>query len=533
MLNTMNIALLGFQMAPAIFIVALLGCLILGAGAGILLYKVIVNKKINNAKNSASQIIEDAHLEAKTIQKEARLSAQEESIKIKTETENELKERRIEIEKLNNRFLQREEFINNREQSLEKKNENLEKFKEKLEAKEKSLAQQENDLQVKQGEITKELERVANLTQEQAKQTLIQQITDEAKHDAAILIKEIEQEARDNAHKTATEIISNAIQKYSADLTSEATVTTVTLPSDDMKGRLIGREGRNIKALETATGVDLIIDDTPEAIVLSGFDPIRREIARISINKLIQDGRIHPARIEEIVSKTRRDMEHEIKEAGESAVLEAGIIGLHPELVKNLGRLKYRTSYGQNVLKHSIEVAYLASMMAAELGCDEKVARRGGLLHDIGKAVDHEVEGTHVSIGTQLARKFKENEKVINCIEAHHGDVEFTCIEAMLVQAADAISSARPGARRESLESYVHRLEKLEEIASSFKGVEKAYAIQAGREIRIAVKPDEISDEQTIILARDIAKRIEEEMEYPGQIKVNVIRELRSVDFAK
>ncbi len=533
MLNAINIGLLGFQMNTAVFIVVLLACLAVGAVVGIFIFKTVVVKKINIAKNSASKIVEDAHLEAKTILKEAKLSAQETSIKIKTDTENELRERRNEIEKLNDRFLQREEFINNREQSLEKKNDNLEKFKESLENKEKQITQKETELAQKEATVIKELEKTAGLTKEQAKQTLIQQITDEAKHDSAKMIKEIEQEAKENAHKTATEIICNAIQKYSADLTSEVTVTTIPLPNDDMKGRLIGREGRNIKALETATGVDLIIDDTPEAIVLSGFDPIRREVARIAVTKLIQDGRIHPARIEEVVSKTQRDIEHEIKEAGEAAVLETGIVGLHPELVKTLGRLKYRTSYGQNVLKHSIEVAFLAGMMAAELGCDEMIARRGGLLHDIGKALDHEMEGTHVSIGVQLARKYKENEKVINCIEAHHGDVEFTCLEAMLVQAADAISSSRPGARRESLESYVRRLEKLEEIASSFKGVEKAYAIQAGREIRIAVKPDMISDEDTVVLARDIAKRIEAEMEYPGTIKVNVIRELRSVDYAK
>ena len=525
MLNAMNIGLLGFEMNTAVFIVSLLGCLIIGAVVGIFIFKAVVVKKINIAKNSASKIVEDAHLEAKTILKEAKLSAQETAIKIKTDTENELKERRNEIEKLNDRFLQREEFINNREQSLEKKNDNLEKFKEKLESKEKLIAQKETELEQKEEAVTKELEKIAGLTKEQAKQSLIKQITDEAKHDSVKMVKEIEQEAKENAHKTATEIICNAIQKYSADLTSEVTVTTVPLPNDDMKGRLIGREGRNIKALETATGINLIIDDTPEAIVLSGFDPIRREVARIAITKLIQDGRIHPARIEEVVSKTQRDIEHEIKEAGEAAVLETGIVGLHPELIKTLGRLKYRTSYGQNVLKHSIEVSFLAGMMAAELGCDEMIARRGGLLHDIGKALDHEMEGTHVSIGVQL--------KVINCIEAHHGDVEFTCVEAMLVQAADAISSSRPGARRESLESYVRRLEKLEEIASSFKGVEKAYAVQAGREIRIAVKPEEISDDDTAILARDIAKRIEEEMEYPGTIKVNVIRELRSVDYAK
>lgn len=527
------IGLLGFQMSTAVLIVTIIGCIIVGAGLGILAFRLIVSKKLNNAKNSAKSIIEDAHLEAKTIIKEASLSAQEESLKIKTETENELKERRIEIEKLNNRFLQREEFINNREQSLEKKNDALEKFKEKLEEQEKQLIEKQKDIAKKQEEAIKEIERVAGLTKEEAKNTLITQITDEARHDAALKLKEIEQETNDNAHKMASEIISNAIQKYSADLTSEATVTTVSLPSDDMKGRLIGREGRNIKALEMATGIDIIIDDTPEAIVLSGFDPIRREVARVAINKLIQDGRIHPTRIEETVAKTRRDIEHEIKEAGEAAVLETGVIGLHPEIVRTLGRLKYRTSYGQNVLRHSVEVSFIAGMLAAELGCDEMIAKRGGLLHDIGKAVDHEVEGTHVSIGVQIARKYKENEKVINCIEAHHGDVEFSCIEAILVQAADTISSARPGARRESIENYVRRLEKLEQISKEFKGVDKAYAIQAGREVRIIVKPDEISDEQAVMLARDIAKKIEDELEYPGQIKVNVIRETRSVDFAK
>ena len=533
MLHNINIGLLGFQMNTGLWIAISIIAVILGAVLGIFVFKVVINKKLNNAKTSASKIVEDAHLEAKAIIKESKLSAQEEAIKIKAETEAEIKERRIEIEKLNNRILQREEFINNREQSLEKKNENLENLKEKLDNRDKNLTQKETDIQEQYKNILKELERVSGLSKNEAKAMLIEQITDEAKRDAAVMVKEIEQEAKDNAHKTATEIISNAIQKYSADLTSEMTVSTVQLPNDDMKGRLIGREGRNIKALETATGVDLIIDDTPEAIVLSSFDPIRREIARISIIKLIQDGRIQPARIEEIVAKTRRDIEHEIKEAGEEAVLETGIIGLHPELIKILGRLKYRTSYGQNVLRHSIEVAFLARMMAAELGCDEEIAKRGGLLHDVGKALDHETEGTHVAIGTQLAKKYKENEKVINCIEAHHGDVEFSCVEAMLVQAADAISSARPGARRESLENYVKRLEKLETIAASFKGVEKAYAIQAGREIRIAVKPEVLNDSDTLMLARDIAKKIEEEMEYPGTIKVNVIRELRSVEFAK
>lgn len=532
-MNNSLIGLLGFNIEVATLVIVIIGACAVGGGFcwGII-YLYQKNKK-QKAKETAQTIVENAKIEAKTIIKEARLSAQEEALKLKTKAENELHDRRAEIEKLNNAFIQREEFINTREQNLEKKNETLENMKAKLEDSEKRLNEQQKQLNDKLTAAQAELQKIAGLSKEQAKEMLIEQITNEAKYDASVKLKEIEQEYRDNEQKLATEIITNAIQKYSADLTSEATVTTIDLPNDEMKGRLIGREGRNIKALESATGIDIIIDDTPEAIVLSGFDPIRREVARIAITKLIQDGRIQPARIEETVAKTRKDIEHEIKDAGENAVLETGIMGLHPELVKVLGRLKYRTSYGQNVLKHSIEVSFIAGMLAAELGCDELVAKRGGLLHDIGKAMDHEVEGTHVSIGVQLAKKYKENEKVINCIEAHHGDVEFSCPEAVLVQAADVISSARPGARRESIENYVKRLEKLETIATSFDGVEKAYAIQAGREVRIIVKPEDIDDGGAIVLVRDIAKKIEAEMEYPGQIKVSVIRETRSVDYAK
>ena len=525
--------LLGSGVSITAFICALIGTLIIGFGIGVVVYKVIIIKKFNNAKTNASKIIEEAYQEAKSILKETKLSAQEEALKIKTETENEIQARRVEIEKLNDRFLQREEFINNKEQSLEKKSEVLEQFKEKLESKEKELEEQGKIIKNKELDVVKELERVASLKQDEAKKMLIATIEEDAKKDAAIMVRNIEQDAMDTANKKANEIIANAIQKYAADITSESTVSSVTLPNDEMKGRLIGREGRNIKALENATGIDLIIDDTPEAIVLSGFDPVRREIARIAIQKLMQDGRIHPARIEETVAKVKRDIEQEIKEAGESAVLEAGVHGLHPELIKLIGRMKFRTSYGQNMLKHAIEVSFIAGMMAAELGVDEMTAKRGGLLHDVGKAVDHEMEGTHVTIGVALAKKYKENEDVINCIEAHHGDVEFKCIEAILVQAADTISSSRPGARRESLENYVKRLQKLEEISNSFSGVEKSFAIQAGREIRIIVKPERIDDAKALFLAKEIAKKIESEMEYPGQIKVNVIRESRAIEYAK
>lgn len=515
------------------FILSLAGVLIAGALVGAFLAKIIITKSLDKSKTNASKILEDAYQEAKTILKEAKLSAQEESLKIKTDVDNELKSRRAEIEKINERFMQREEFINNKEQLLEKKSESLEEQKEKLLNRENELNDREKQIDVDKQKIIEELERVASLSKEDAKNALISAIEEDAKHDAAILVKNIEQEAQENAVKKAQDIISNAIQKYSGDVTSEGTVSTVALPNDDMKGRLIGREGRNIKALEQATGIDLIIDDTPEAIVLSGFDPVRREIARISIQKLMQDGRIHPARIEETVSKVRRDIEQEMKEAGEEAVLESGITGLHTELAKLLGRMKYRTSYGQNMLKHSLEVSAIAGMLAAELGCNIETAKRGGLLHDIGKAVDHEMEGTHVTIGVDLATKYKEKPDVINCIAAHHGDVEFKCVEAVLVQAADVISSSRPGARRESLENYVKRLQKLEEISNSFKGVEKSFAIQAGREIRIIVKPEEIDDASALFMAKEIAKRIENEMEYPGQIKVNVIRESRAIEYAK
>ncbi len=532
MLTTLSAGMLG-SIGTVTFVLSLIGAIVLGTVVGVVAFKLTTGKNLDKAKANASKILENAYQEEKTILKEAKLSAQEEALRIKTDTDNEIKTRRAEIEKLNDRYLQREEFVNNKEQTLEKKTENLEQLKQKLDAREKGLGEIEEQLQERNKEIISELERVSSLTKEEAKKTLIDAIEEEAKHDAAIIVHNLEQEARETANKKASEIISLAIQKYSADVTSESTVSTVVLPSDDMKGRLIGREGRNIKALEHSTGIDLIIDDTPEAIVLSGFDPVRREIARISIQKLMQDGRIHPARIEETVSKVKRDIEQEMKETGEAAVMETGIHGLHPELVKLVGRLKYRSSYGQNMLKHALEVSYIAGMMAAELDVDVAIAKRGGLLHDIGKAVDHEVEGTHVSIGVELATKYKENAKVINCIAAHHGDTEFTCIEAILVQAADTISSARPGARRESLESYVKRLQKLEEISNSFSGVEKSFAIQAGREIRIIVKPEEIDDAQAMFLAKEIAKRIESEMEYPGQIKVNVIRESRSIEYAK
>lgn len=507
--------------------------LTVGILAGAFLMKIIVDTKLTRARSSASKIMEEALNEAKNIKKEAILEAKEEVHKLKNEADQEIRERRLELQKLEEKVYSKEEFLNKKEEQLDTKSDLLEKSRLENDEKVKELEVSKKELELKKLDINKELERVANLSKEEAKSMLVNQMVEEAKKSAVKTIRDIEEEAKDTASKKAREIITGAIQRCAADHTSEVTVTSVSLPNEEIKGRIIGREGRNIKALETATGVDLIIDDTPENIVISGFDPVRREVARLSLEKLIMDGRIHPARIEEVVDKVKRDIEQTIKEAGENAVFEADVNGLHPEIVKTLGRLKYRTSYGQNVLKHSLEVCYIAGLMATELGADVKVAKRGGLLHDIGKALDHETEGTHVSIGVNLARKFKESEAVIHCIEAHHGDVEFHSIEAVLVQAADAISSSRPGARRESIENYIKRLEQLEGIADGFKGVDKSYAISAGREIRVIVKPEEISDDEALFLAKDIAKKIEEEMEYPGQIKVNVIRENRAIEYAK
>ncbi len=530
-MNSTSVFMLGVSSVS--FVLSIFGALILGAIATFFVVKIVQKKKVQKAKQDAKLIIDNAQQDAKNIIKEAKLTAQENALNVKTNVENELNARRAELEKLNDRYLKREEFINNKEQTLDNKLENLEKERKEIEAVKKELENGFLTLENEKGKIIAELERVSNLPKEEAKKQLMQEMEDEARHEALQTLKTIEQDTKETANKKATEIVSLAIQKYSADITSESTATTVMLPNEEMKGRLIGREGRNIKAIEQATGVDLIIDDTPEAIVLSSFDPVRREIAKKSIEKLMQDGRIHPGRIEETVNKVSKEIETEMREAGEQAVLEAGVHNIHPELIKLLGRMKYRTSYGQNMLKHSLEVSFMARMMAEELGVDAEIAKRGGLLHDIGKAIDHEVEGTHVSIGVELAKKYKENSKVINCIEAHHGDVEFSCIEAILVQAADVISSSRVGARRETMESYIKRVEKLEEISNSFDGVEKAYAIQAGREIRIIVKPEEIDDAKAMFLAKDIAKKIESEMEYPGQIKVHVIRETRSVEYAK
>ncbi|HHV38578.1 MAG TPA: ribonuclease Y [Tepidimicrobium sp.] len=505
-------------------------CIIPSAIAGILIgfyiRKVIAEGKINNAEELSKRIIEDANRDAENYKKELLLEAKEEIHRLRLDNEKEERERRAEIQRLERRLLNKEESIDNKSEALAKKESIIAKRFKNLTEKE-SLIEELYEKQVK------ELERLSGLTSEEAKQLLLNDIKKEITHESAMMIKEMENRTKEKAEKKAREIISCAIQKYAAEHVIESTVTVVVLPNDEMKGRIIGREGRNIRTLETLTGIDLIIDDTPEAVVLSGFDPIRREIARVALEKLIVDGRIHPARIEEMVEKAKIEVDSIIKEEGEQAAFETEIHGLHPELIKLLGRLKYRTSYGQNVLKHSIEVAHLAGVMAAELGANIRVAKRAGLLHDIGKAVDHEIEGPHVDIGVNLARKYKESKEVLHAIAAHHGDVEPETVEAVLVQAADAISAARPGARRETLEAYIKRLEKLEEIANSFEGIEKSYAVQAGRELRIMVKPDDIKDSQIIHIARNIAKKIESELDYPGQIKVNVIRETRAIEYAK
>ena len=517
---------------PVIIITALV-MLAGGFALGFFVYKNYRNKKIGTTQQQVDSMLEAARLEAKTLKKEAIAEAREEARRLKSENERLFREKNAELQRLENRLNAKEEALDKKEETLLKKLDQIDVQQRELIDQQNELARRAKDLTESEERIQKELERVAGLTREEAKQMLIEGMVADARREAAAIVRNIEAEARETGEQRARAIISTAIQRCASDQVSETTVTTVPLPNDEMKGRLIGREGRNIRALENATGVELIIDDTPEVVILSGFDPVRRQIARIAIEKLITDGRIHPARIEEMVEKVRRDMDITIKDAGEAASFDTGVFGLHPEIIKLLGRLKYRTSYGQNVLNHSIEVSYIAGIMAAELGLDVALAKRGALLHDLGKAVDQEVEGTHMQIGADLARKYKESKEVVNCIASHHGDVEPMTVEAVIVAAADAVSGARPGARRESLENYVKRLEKLEEIANSFEGVAQSYAVQAGREIRIIVKPEVVNDETTVLLAKDIARRIESELEYPGQIKVNVIRETRSVDFAK
>ena len=509
----------------AAIIAAVVG-LAIGIGAGYFVRKNISEAKIGEADSLAKNIIDQANKDAETMKKEKLLEAKEEIHKFRSDAEKENRERRSELQKYERRVIQKEESLDRKQQSIESKESNLNQKLRAVDEKQKEV----EAIKVKQLE---KLEDISRITSEKAKDIILSNAEKEVRHEMSIMIKEIETQAKEDAEKKSREIIGYAIQKCAADHVAETTVTVVNLPNDEMKGRIIGREGRNIRTLETLTGIDLIIDDTPEAVILSGFDPIRREIARIALEKLISDGRIHPARIEEMVEKAKKEVENIIKEYGEQAIFETGVHSLHPELVKLLGRLNYRTSYGQNVLKHSIEVAHIAGIMAAEIGADIKLAKRAGLLHDIGKAVDHEMEGTHVEIGMDLLRRYKESKDVIHAMSTHHGDYEPQTVEAVLVTAADAISAARPGARRETLEAYIKRLEKLEEIANSYDGVDKSYAIQAGREIRIMVKPEKINDEEIHLLARDITKKIEDELEYPGQIKVSIIRETRAVEYAK
>ena len=485
-----------------------------------------IEQKIGNADDKAREIIDEALKTAEAKKREGLLEVKEESIRTKNELDREIKERRAEVTRYERRVQQKEENIDKKTDAIEKKEAYLAK-------REEEMRKQKEEISRLNEQRVQELERISGLTSDQAKEYLLKIVEDDVKHESAKMIKEMEHRAKEEADKKAKEYVVNAIQKCAADHVSEATISVVQLPSDEMKGRIIGREGRNIRTLETLTGVDLIIDDTPEAVVLSGFDPIRREVARIALEKLIVDGRIHPARIEEMVEKAQREVETMIKEEGEAAVLEVGVHGIHPELVRLLGKMKFRTSYGQNALKHSIEVAHLSGLLAAELGLDVRLAKRAGLLHDIGKAVDHEMEGSHIQLGAELCRKYKESATVINAVESHHGDVEPTSLIACIVQAADTISAARPGARRETLETYTSRLKQLEDISNNFKGVDKSFAIQAGREVRVMVVPEQISDADMVLLARDISKQIEAELEYPGQIKVNVIRESRVTDYAK
>ncbi len=521
------------ELSVAQLIVAIVLVVILLAAASFVAWKMAIayyikvsEAKVGSAEEKAREIIDDALKTAETKKREALLEAKEENLKAKNDLERETKERRAEIQKYERRVLSKEE-------ALDKKMDALEKRENKLNARVASFEKEKEKVEELRQSHVRELEKISGLTSEQAKEYLLKTVEEDVKHETAVMVKDLERQAKDEAAKKAKDCVVTAIQKCAADHVSETTISVVPLPNDEMKGRIIGREGRNIRTLESLTGIDLIIDDTPEAVILSGFDPIRREIARIALEKLIVDGRIHPARIEEMVEKAKKEVETMIREEGEAATLEVGVHGIHPELVRLLGKMKFRTSYGQNALKHSIEVAHLTGLLAGEVGEDVRMAKRAGLLHDIGKSVDHDMEGSHIQLGAELCRKFKESALVINAVEAHHGDVEPESMIACLVQAADAISAARPGARRETLETYTNRLKQLEDISNGFKGVDKSFAIQAGREIRVMVMPDQINDDEMVLLARDVSKQIEAELQYPGQIKVSVIRESRVVDYAK